>query len=684
MSTSGREARLLGITTVLAVGVPMGAAAWVDARTTELADQLGAAAEVPARIGAIDARLTGTVRVSDVALGELVLADAIEGSVGMDSLLDGELRADEIRVENPIIAIRVDSDGDSDLARLARRFAKPAALSVDARRSGRVRRIVVDGGRLTARVAGVGELAAERVELIPDATGARIVTGPVRLRREDRVAVDVVFDRSAAELLLPQMRFGRVLAVGGSGTIDTGGERVALAGLAAGRRLRNGVLEVRAVVDDAGVPRDVGADIGPAQITLFGNRVPLRALAALAPPGIDLGPTRATGSLTVRRNTSDAAPVPAVAGAPTGPRSLELELAGSLEHLVLDHRTFASAPVTIAPKLIGNVVVTGDAIVIARAAFQVGAIELTAAGWLRRGAPLSGQLDVALADAECAALLGSLPEPLRGPLDGMAVTGTLGAHARLAIDLAAPSAEGATLASRFTGECKVTAEPPAADVTQLAEASEQRLNDGSRIRVGKGEPEWVSLRPLPGHVAGAFVSAEDGQFYEHPGFDLHQIARSLEIDLRERRLARGGSTISQQLVKNAFLTQRRSFDRKLQEAILTWRLEARLTKHEILERYLNVIELGPRVWGIGRAARYWFDVAPRDLTVRQAAFLAALTSQPASMSRRVRKAGGLDPDSAERVAIVLRAMRRDGVITDEVYLAAKTAPLHFAKTALPD
>jgi membrane peptidoglycan carboxypeptidase len=264
----------------------------------------------------------------------------------------------------------------------------------------------------------------------------------------------------------------------------------------------------------------------------------------------------------------------------------------------------------------------------------------------------------------------------------MVLEGQAGARARLAIDLAAPLGEGATLEGAIEGGCHAAAEPPAADVTRLAEPGEQQLLDGSRRRIGRGEPDHVALRALPRFVPAAFVAAEDARFHDHRGFDLEQIARSLEIDLRERRLVRGGSTISQQLVKNAFLSPRRSFDRKLHEAVLAWRLEARLDKRQILERYLNVIELGPRIFGLSPAARYWFDVPARELTPRQAAFLAALTSQPAPMSRRVRRAGALDPELEARIDQILRAMRAAGALSAGALDEAREAPLRFARSAL--
>jgi hypothetical protein len=673
-----REARTLGVTALLAVGVPVGATAWVGARTEELAGRLAQLAGVPARIGAIDATLTGTIRLDDVALGELFAADAIEGSVGMSSLLAGELRADEIRVAHPALAIEIDPDGDSDLARLARRLANGRAAAGPEQAVPRLRRIVVTDGQLTARIAGVGELAAEHVELVPDTGGARIVTGPVRVVAGGgplpggaaAVTLELAFTRGAAELALPEARFGRALAVGGTGSVRIGpSEPIAVRELAAARR-GAGALEIRGSIDDAGVSRAIAAEVTARGLTVTGERVPLGSLADAARPlGVDLGDTRATGSLAIR----DAG-------------QLELAIDGTLEGLVVEHSAVAATRVELSPRIAGELTITDEAIVLASGQVAEGAIQLAASGWLRRTAS-AGQLDLQLGEAGCQDLLAAVPERVRGPLDGMALTGRVAARARLAIDLAAAAGDGVQLGGELVGGCVVLAEPPAADVRRLAEPGTQRLADGTRIggaREGKGDPAWTRLRRLPAHVIGAFVSAEDGRFFAHAGFDLHQIARSLEIDLRERRLARGGSTISQQLIKNAFLTQRRSLDRKLQEAILTWRLEQRLTKKQILERYLNIIELGPRIFGLDAAARYWFGVAPDELSVRQAAFLAALTSQPTSMTRRVRKASGLDPDSAERVATILRAMRRDGVIDADTLAEARSAPLRFAPSAVPE
>ncbi len=661
-----RDLRVALATAVLAIGVPVGARVYVGARTQDVADRLSVAAAVPARIGGIDADLTGSLRLSDVALGDLASVEGLEASVSMGSLLAGELRADEIRVTRPHIDLAMSRGGGGDaqeLAALARRLARRPSAGSGRGGSGRLRRIVVAEGSLTVRIAGVGELTADSVELVPDRGGVRVIAGRLHLTGTSHGVVgELTFARGAADLAMPGMTFGRALAVGGMGTIELRGGTYTLTELAAGRLGPAGPLEVRGSVDDDGVPRAVTAEIASHQLRVTGDRVPLGPLAGLLPGGIDVAHAHGTGTVALTRD--------------------RVQVDGSLAGALVTHPTVAATPIPADGSMKADLAIGADAIVLSHAQLTTGALSLTAAGWVRRTGTAAAQLDVTLAEAACADQLAAIPAAARGPLDALLLEGTFGAQARLAIDLSAPESEGVRITGSLRGTCKALAEAPAGDVTRLAKAGDQQLADGSVRRLDPADPSYQSLDRLPAYVRGAFVSAEDGRYWQHHGFDLEQISRSFEIDLREERLARGGSTISQQLVKNAFLSQRRTLDRKLQEAVLTWRLEARLDKWQILERYLNIIELGPRVFGLRAAALHWFERAPRDLTIRQAAFLAALTSQPTSMSRRVRKHGGLDPSSAERVAVVLRAMKRDGVISAEAYSEARGDGMMFSKAAL--
>ncbi|MEP6860647.1 MAG: biosynthetic peptidoglycan transglycosylase [Deltaproteobacteria bacterium] len=656
--------------------MPATAAHFVAASTEALADHLGTTAGVPARIGRVDADLTARIRLTDVQLGSLFAADSLEASVGLDSLLSGQLGADEIRVAAPRVAVEVDRGGDSDLARVVRRLAKSGGSRTG---TTRLRRIVVSSGVLVAHVPGVGEVSAENVELVPDAGGVRVITGKLRLRGSvGRAEGELVLARASAEVALPHVKFGRVLAVAGSGSVSLpdlhGGasQTIPLRDVSIGRLVAGGSLELRAALDDGGMPRHLAAELAPAgadgsvALTLRGDHLPLRAFAPLVPHGVVLDDAHASGALTIRR---------------TGP-ALAFTIDGTLEGARLDHALAGGAPIAFAPELHGTLAIAPDAITADHLSIGLGAEHWTASGIYHRSQPLRAELDVAIETAPCAALLASLPPEIRGPLDGMAMTGNFGGRAHLGLDLGLPAGEGVFLAVDLDNRCTVTAEPPAADPMTLAQASEQTFADGTRAKVGKGQPDFAELRTLPYFLPAAFVSAEDGRFYDHHGFDIAQIGKSFEIDLRDRKLARGGSTISQQLVKNSFLAQHRTLDRKLQEAILTWRLEARLAKKQILERYLNIIELGPHTFGVGAAARYWFGVPPQALDVRQAAFLAALTSEPKSMGRRVRHANGLDADSAARVEVILHAMFRAGWIDRTQLDHARDLPLHFSAAAL--
>ena len=139
---------------------------------------------------------------------------------------------------------------------------------------------------------------------------------------------------------------------------------------------------------------------------------------------------------------------------------------------------------------------------------------------------------------------------------------------------------------------------------------------------------WRSLSRISPNLRRAVIVAEDSTFWEHHGFDWQGIRVAIDKNIDRGRLSAGGSTINQQLAKNLYLSPEKSFTRKLQEAILTCRLEMNLSKERILELYLNVVEWGKGVYGAEAAARRYFGVSASALTKSQAATLAAMLPDP--------------------------------------------------------
>lgn len=139
---------------------------------------------------------------------------------------------------------------------------------------------------------------------------------------------------------------------------------------------------------------------------------------------------------------------------------------------------------------------------------------------------------------------------------------------------------------------------------------------------------WIALARLPAHVTKAVIVAEDGTFYEHGGIDWFEVQESIEKNVRERRTARGASTITQQLAKNLYLSTSKTPMRKVKEVIITLLLEHHLSKQRILEIYLNVIEWGRGIYGIDAAARTYFGKSAAGLTLDEAVRLAAVIPRP--------------------------------------------------------
>lgn len=172
--------------------------------------------------------------------------------------------------------------------------------------------------------------------------------------------------------------------------------------------------------------------------------------------------------------------------------------------------------------------------------------------------------------------------------------------------------------------------------------------------------KWTPLKKISRYLVKAVLIAEDDKFYQHEGFDFEAMEKAIEKDLKHKKFKFGGSTISQQLAKNLYLSSSKNPLRKLREAILTWRIEKTLSKKRILELYLNVAEWGEGIYGIGAASSHYFGKSPADLTPEEAARLAAVLPgprkfNPVGSSRYVEK----------RSRTIYNIMVRRGIVIEE-------------------
>jgi monofunctional biosynthetic peptidoglycan transglycosylase len=183
--------------------------------------------------------------------------------------------------------------------------------------------------------------------------------------------------------------------------------------------------------------------------------------------------------------------------------------------------------------------------------------------------------------------------------------------------------------------------------------------------VGPRNQDWVPLQDIPADLRNAVLSGEDFSFYSHNGFDWYELYATIKRNFREHRFARGASTLTQQLAKNLFLSRDKTLKRKVKELVLTRRMEKTLSKDRILELYLNVVELGDLVYGVGAGALHHFGKRPDELSLRECTFLAAMLPGPKVY----------DPDRnmdriMNRSEHLLGVMLKGRMITEDQYLAA--------------
>ncbi len=273
-------------------------------------------------------------------------------------------------------------------------------------------------------------------------------------------------------------------------------------------------------------------------------------------------------------------------------------------------------------------------------------------------------------EVACADALAAIPPAMLPRLHGaLRASGRWAPSLRVSADLEDPHTLKLDI-DGLPGTCALESlgelEPGFLNTSFRHEVKEGVSRDG--IVVGPGTREYTRLEEIPAYVQAAMYLTEEISFYKNPGFGLGLMRRALILNLDKGRYVYGGSTVSQQLVKNLFLTRRKTLSRKLEEALIVWRMEEVVEKDRILELYLNCIEFGPDIYGIYAAAHFYFGKHPRELTPLEGAFLAGL--KPAPLNGGGFREVGRTPDKGwwlKRHSRIMKRLYQFGHITEAQY-----------------
>jgi hypothetical protein len=282
-------------------------------------------------------------------------------------------------------------------------------------------------------------------------------------------------------------------------------------------------------------------------------------------------------------------------------------------------------------------------------------------------------------------LVDSIPGEILASLDGMVLVGTFAASLDLDVDTGNLDAVRLDVKPDVADMATVSL-GKAIDLGLLRSAFLHRIEEGDGTvvdrLVGEATPEWVPLTEVPGYLIEALTTAEDATFFEHKGFSQVGIRRSFKVNLERGGFYQGASTLSQQLVKNLFLSREKTLSRKLQEVFLTWQMEQSLPKEKILELYLNVIEWGPDLWGLREAAGHYFAKRPPELTLLESAYLVTIIPNPRMYHKHVED-GAVPASFERRVKGLLVEMERRKRINPEEVAAALEQHIRFSAIQPP-
>ncbi len=293
-------------------------------------------------------------------------------------------------------------------------------------------------------------------------------------------------------------------------------------------------------------------------------------------------------------------------------------------------------------------------------------------------------LAVDVTPASCQSLLDSTPQGLLPTVRSARMTGTFGATSRVAFDTRAP--DKLVLEYQIDDRCKLAEVPTDLAPDRFTGSFTYRTYhpDGtpSDTTTGPGTPAWTALDDISPFMIAAVLTTEDGAFYKHHGFNHAAIRNAAAADLKARRFVRGASTITMQLAKNLFLSREKTLSRKIEELLLTDYLEQAFRKDDMMELYLNVIEFGPDIYGVTRAADYYFGRKPEELNLPECFFLASIMPSPVRYGK-LRDKGEVSEGWMKHLQTLMQIAAKNNKITRAELTEGLAQPIVFIKPGDP-
>ncbi len=367
----------------------------------------------------------------------------------------------------------------------------------------------------------------------------------------------------------------------------------------------------------------------------------------------------------------------------------------ALSGLNIYHPMFAERTVrdiNLVGPISGSFASDARVLTLTRADLIMGGVEYKLAGYAR----LPGGVDVdsgerrqhyrvggrvVIPPLPCQKMLDGIPKEFAARIHGAELRGTFAADVTVDIngaDLQATVLDGGVGIRR----CRAVKVPEEIDGKRFAESFVHVVDPAAAepisFTIGPENPDFVPIWDVSPYLLKSLMTTEDGRFYRHKGFIVSEFRTALIKNLEAGRFKYGASSITMQMIKNVMLYREKTLSRKLQELFLTWYIETVLEKDRIFEIYINAIEYGPELYGIGPAARRYFGKHPRDLNPVEAAFFSSLLPDP---KRRYRQYcdNKLWPRMARKIERIVKLMHKRERITDDEFEMAINTPLVFER-----